>query len=138
LRDGDAVTIVALGQMVRIAAAAAASTADRWPADVWDLETLLPWDRGRILESVKRTGRLIVVEENPQTGGWGTEVVAYVTERAWPALKAPPVRICCPDAPVPFAGRLERRYLPTETWVADQIGALCDGGRRLTPWWEAV
>ena len=138
MRDGDALTIVALGQMVRVASAAAESAAARWPADVWDLETILPWDRASILESVKRTGRLIVVEENPQTGGWGNEIVAYVSERAWSSLKAPPVRICCPDAPVPFAGKLERRYLPSEASVADQIQALCTDGRRLTPWWEAV
>jgi pyruvate dehydrogenase E1 component beta subunit len=79
---------------------------------------------------------LIVVEENPYTGGWGTEVVAHVTERAWSALKAPPVRIACPDAPVPFAGKLERRYLPSEEFVADQIAALCADGRRLAPWWD--
>ncbi len=137
MRGGDAVTVVALGQMVRLASSAAASVADRWPADLWDLETLLPWDHASILESVRRTGRLIVVEENPSTGGWGTEVVSYLTERAWSSLKAPPVRICCPDTPVPFAGKLERRYLPSETWVADQIKALCTDGRRLTPWWEA-
>lgn len=137
VRAGDAVTVVALGQMVRVAAAAAEQVADRWPADLLDLETLLPWDRRTVLESVTRTGRLIVVEENPYTGGWGASVVAHVVEKAWPSLKAPPVRLTCPDTPVPFAAELERRYLPSQEAIAKQIEALCTSGRALAPWWEA-
>jgi pyruvate dehydrogenase E1 component beta subunit len=137
VREGDAVTVVALGQMVRVAASAAERTADRWPVDLLDLETILPWDRRRVVESVKRTGRLIVVEENPYTGGWGTDVVAHVAQQAWSSLKAPPVRVSCPDAPVPFSAKLEKRYLPSADWVAEQIEALCAQGRVLAPWWEA-
>jgi len=138
VREGDAVTVVALGQMVRVAASAADLVADNWSVDLLDLETILPWDRDRVVESVKRTGRLIVVEENPRTGGWGTEVVAHVAEKAWSSLVAPPVRITCPDAPVPFSAKLERRYLPSLEWVAQQIEALCTAGRVLAPWWEPL
>lgn len=137
VREGDAVTVLALGQMVRVAAGAAELVADRWPVDLLDLETLLPWDRAAVLESVKRTGRLIVVEENPYTGGWGADIVAHVVEKAWPSLVAPPIRVTCPDAPVPFAAGLERRYLPSQDVIARQIEALCAEGRALAPWWEA-
>jgi pyruvate dehydrogenase E1 component beta subunit len=136
VREGDAVTVVALGQMVRVADQAAASVADRWPVDLLDLETILPWDRASVLDSVARTHRLIVVEENPYTGGWGTDVVAHVVERGWDSLDAPPVRVTCPDVPVPFSAPLERRYLPSPEFVARQIDALCAEGRTLSPWWE--
>ncbi len=136
VREGDAATIVALGQMVRVAAEAADLVAKRWPVDLLDLETILPWDRGSVLESVERTHRLIVVEENPGTGGWGADVVAHVVERGWDSLDAPPVRLTCPDVPVPFSTTLERRYLPSPQLVAAQIEALCSEGRALTPWWE--
>ncbi len=138
VREGDAVTVIALGQMVRVAAGAADLTADRWSVDLLDLETLLPWDRRTVLESVKRTGRLIVVEENPCTGGWGADVVAYVVQNAWSSLVASPVRVTCPDIPVPFSATLERRYLPSQEWVAQQIEALVTKGRTLAPWWEVA
>jgi pyruvate dehydrogenase E1 component beta subunit len=136
VRGGDAVTVVALGQMVRVAAQAASMVEARWPVDLLDLETILPWDRATVLESVGRTHRLIVVEENPYTGGWGTDVVAHVVERGWDLLDAPPVRATCPDVPVPFSASLERRYLPSAEFVARQIDALCEEGRVLSPWWE--
>jgi pyruvate/2-oxoglutarate/acetoin dehydrogenase E1 component len=136
VRGGDAATVVALGQMVRVAAQAAESVAETWPVDLLDLETILPWDRASVLESVARTHRLIVVEENPYTGGWGADVVAHVVERGWDSLDAPPVRVTCPDVPVPFSAALERRYLPSPEFVAKQIDALCADGRALLPWWE--
>lgn len=136
VREGGAATLVALGQMVRVAAEAADLVAKMWPVDLLDLETILPWDRRSVLESVERTGRLIVVEENPGTGGWGADVVAHVVERGWDALDAPPVRLTCPDVPVPFSAPLERRYLPSPELVARQIEALCSEGRALPPWWE--
>lgn len=136
VRSGDGVTIVALGQMVGIAAQAAQFVADTWSVDLLDLETLLPWDRGAVLESVRRTGRLIVVEENPYTGGWGADIIAHVASREWSALAAPPVRVTCPDVPVPVAGSLERRYLPSADWIARQIRSLCEEGQALAPWWE--
>jgi pyruvate dehydrogenase E1 component beta subunit len=127
---------VALGQMVRVAAEAAAMVGETWPVDLLDLETILPWDRQSVLESVARTHRLIVVEENPYTGGWGADVVAHVVERGWDSLDAPPVRVTCPDVPVPFSAALERRYLPSAEFVAKQIEALCVESRTLAPWWE--
>jgi pyruvate/2-oxoglutarate/acetoin dehydrogenase E1 component len=138
VRAGDAATVVSLGQMVGIASRAADLIADDWSVEVLDLETILPWDREAVLESVRRTGRLITVEENPYTAGWGADIVAHVVAREWSSLNAPPVRVTCPDAPVPVPGQLERKYLPSPEFVARQIGALCREGRVLSPWWETI
>lgn len=135
---GDDVTVVALGQTVGVARKAAEEVRNRWSVEVLDLETILPWDRAAVAESVERTGRLLVVEESPRTGGWGADVVAHVATQAWSALRAPPVRLTCPDLPVPFAAELERRYLPGAGDVARQVEALCAEGRALPPWWEEM
>lgn len=131
---GTDVTIVTLGQMTGVATRTAAAAA--WSADVIDLCTLVPWDRPTVLESVARTGRLVVVEQSPWSGGWGTEIVAAVTAELFGQLSAPPIRITCPDVPVPFNKELEARYLPTPGEVDRQITELLDTGRRPLAWWE--
>jgi pyruvate dehydrogenase E1 component beta subunit len=138
LRAGDDVTLVALGHMVGVAFRAADVVEARWSADVLDLETVLPWDHAAVVDSVERTGRLIVVEESPESVGWGADVVAYVASHAWSSLHAPPVRITCPNTPVPFAADLERSYLPRPERVAEQIDALCSTGQVLARWWEEL
>jgi acetoin:2,6-dichlorophenolindophenol oxidoreductase subunit beta len=136
VQAGTDVTVVTLGQMVGVAKKAAEEVQSRCSVDLLDLQTLVPWDHDAVIESVERTGRLIVVEESPETGGWGADVVAHVSTHAWSALQAPPVRITCPNAPVPFAAQLERRYLPTPDRVAGQIDALCSDGAVVAPWWK--
>jgi pyruvate dehydrogenase E1 component beta subunit len=132
--NGDDVTIVALGQMVGVATEAAAQA--RWSADVIDLQTLVPWDRRLVTESVARTGRLVVVEEAPYSGGWGTEVTDHVGAELFGRLSAPPLRITTPDVPVPYSGALEARFLPSAGYVAGQVDELLSTGRRPQPWWE--
>ena len=132
--EGEDVTIVALGQMVGVAAEAASLA--HWTADVIDLQTLVPWDRKTVVESVARTGRLVVVEEAPYSGGWGTEVTDHVGGELFGALSAPPLRITTPDIPVPYSGTLEARFLPTAEYVAEQVDELLSTGRRPRPWWE--
>lgn len=132
--EGSDVTIVALGQMVR--AASAATRGADWSADVIDLRTLVPWDRDTVLASVARTRRLVVVEEAPYSGGWGSEIVAHVSSELFYDLAAPPMRITCPDTPVPFAKSLEERYLPGPDYVRDQVSALLTDGRVPAPWWN--
>ncbi|MEP6842330.1 MAG: transketolase C-terminal domain-containing protein [Pseudolysinimonas sp.] len=136
LRAGEDVTVVALGQMVDRAMKAADALSGEISVEVIDLRTLRPWDRETIMTSVSRTGRLVVVEEAPETGGWGTEVVAAVSSRMWDRLIAPPLRVCCPDVPVPHTRELEQRYLPSEEYIVRQIRTLVEG---LSPrhWWEA-
>lgn len=135
LRRGTDVTVVALGQTVGIACQAADSSSS-WSADVIDLRTLMPWDRDLVRESVARTRRLVLVEENQLTGGWGAEIVAHVATHAHGELDAPPLRITAPDIHVPYGTELEQRYLPSATYVVDQITGLIRTGAAPRPWWE--
>lgn len=136
LVQGDDVTIVALGQTVNRALEAVHDTGMQWSADVIDLRTLAPWDRETVVASVARTGRLVVVEEAPYSGGWGTEVTDHVAGELFGQLKAPALRITTPDVPVPYAANLEDRFLPSPRYVAEQISELLTTGRRPAPWWK--
>ncbi|MHB1128592.1 MAG: alpha-ketoacid dehydrogenase subunit beta [Ilumatobacteraceae bacterium] len=135
LKSGKDVTVVALGQMVRSAVAAA--TDSKWDAEIIDLRTLIPWDRNLVCESVSRTGRLVIVEESPFSGGWGTEVASYVAAECFDVLKAPVHRITCPDVPVPYPAHLEKKFLPSVEYIRDQIDSLVAKNARPKPWWVA-
>ena len=132
--EGTDVTLVALGSTVGTARRASESAS--WSADIIDLLTIQPWDRGTVLESVAKTGRLVIVEENPRSGGWGADIAATVAEEAFADLKAPIVRVTTPDVPVPFAPELEARFLPTTDELKAQIDALLESGRVIGPWWR--
>lgn len=136
-REGEDVTIVTAGAMLRVAMAAAKAS-DAWSAEVIDLQTLIPWDREGVIEAVRRTGRLVIVEESPHTWGWGTEISAYVGSRLFSELRAPVLRITCPDVPVPFGRELELRYMPNREYVTDQIDQLMATGRVPEPWWAGI
>jgi pyruvate dehydrogenase E1 component beta subunit len=130
---GSDITIVALGHMVNIAQDAIQSAGVS--ADLIDLQTIIPWDRETVLASVKKTGRLIVVEEAPLSGGWGSEIVATVSAQLFSSLKSAPFRITTPDVPVPFNGGLEARYAPTSDDVARQIKHALSQSGAPEPWW---
>lgn len=134
-RQGSDLTIVALGQTVNIALAAANASRD-WSAEVIDLRTLMPWDKELIKESVSKTGRLVIVEENQFTGGWGTEVVSSISSESYSDLVAPPIRITAPDVHVPYGTELEQRYIPSAGYVTTQISALLKTGLAPKHWWE--
>lgn len=134
VRPGADVTVVALGQMVRTAFDAALGA--EWDAEVIDLRTLVPWDRTTVCESVERTGRLVIVEESPYSGGWGTDIAAHVAGECFHALRSPIIRLTCPDVPVPYPAHLERRYLPSVEDVRAAISELIRTDRRPRPWWE--
>src|SRR5690606_1805978 len=111
VNEGSDVTVVALGAMVPVARAAAEQ--GEWSADVIDLLTIQPWDRDTVFESVARTGHLVIVEENPRSGGWGADIAAAAAEEMYGDLRGPIVRVTTPDVPVPFAPELEERFLPS-------------------------
>lgn len=134
-RGGEDLTLVTLGSTVGIAASAR-ELGDGWSAELVDLQTLIPWDRQAVLDSVGRTGRLVIVEEGPFAGGWGTEIAAYVAGEAFEQLRAPVVRVTAPDVPVPFTPTLESRYIPTAQYVADQVSELLRTNRHPRAWWE--
>jgi 2-oxoisovalerate dehydrogenase E1 component len=112
-RDGRDVTIVTWGVGVAWALEAATATAaDGISIEVIDLRTLLPWDRERVLESVRKTSRAIVLHEAPTTGGFGGEIAAAIAEDAFAWLDAPVTRVGGLDMPVPFSKALEEIYSP--------------------------
>lgn len=135
-RQGDAVTVVTLGRTTSVALDAATRlAADGVEVEVVDLLTLVPWDVEAVLASVLRTGRLVVVEDSPVTGGWGSDIVARVVREAFGALRAAPFRISAPDVPVPYGKELETRYAPTADDVVRQLGAYVRSGNVPHPWW---
>ena len=133
---GSDVTLVALGAMLSTALKALDIADGAWTADVVDLRTLVPWDRACVVESVSRTGRLVIVEEAHYSGGWGTEISDHIAGELFGRLKAPPLRITTPDVPVPHSESLERRFLPSPDYVVEQVTQLIQTGRRPAPWWQ--
>jgi pyruvate dehydrogenase E1 component beta subunit len=114
LREGGDVTIAALAAMVPRALEAAATLADEGiSAEVIDVRSLVPLDATRLCESVSKTSRLVTVEENPRLCGWGAEIVSIVVEECFWNLDGPPTRITTPHVPLPSAGDLEDRTIPT-------------------------
>jgi pyruvate dehydrogenase E1 component beta subunit len=113
-RTGDGVTITAHARMVGYALEAAEVLArEGIEAEVIDLRTLRPLDHATVVESVKKTNRLVTVEEGWGPFGVGAEVAARVTEEAFDYLDAPPVRVCQQDTPLPYAANLEALSLPS-------------------------
>ncbi len=117
-RRGDAVTIVGVGATVKMALeAATALAAEGIEAEVVDVRTLRPLDENAILESVRKTGRLVVADEARQPG-LAAEVSAIAAEHAFDTLKSPIARVFTPNVPIPFSPSLEGTVLPSAEKVA--------------------
>lgn len=114
VREGDALTIVTYGAMVHksVEAAERMEKEDGVSVEIIDLRTLLPMDDDAIVESVKKTGRLLIVHEDTRTGGIAGEIAMRVSESAFEWLDAPMLRVTAIDAPVPYSGSLEDYFLP--------------------------
>jgi 2-oxoisovalerate dehydrogenase E1 component beta subunit len=111
VREGTAVTIVTWGAMLYEALdAAQKAAAEGVECEVIDLRTLWPLDIDTVIESVKKTGRVVVVHEAPKSCGLGGEIVALINEKAFLHLEAPPKRVTGFDTPFPYT--LENEYLP--------------------------
>jgi len=110
-RAGGDATIVTYGVGVPWALEAAATlAADGVAIEVIDLRSLIPWDRERVLDSVKRTGRALILHEAPQTGGFGAEIAATIGREAFEWLDAPVARLGALDTPIPFSKALEEIF----------------------------
>ncbi len=122
-RRGDTVSLIAYGAMVPVCeeAAALAESDMGVSCDVLDLRTLVPLDVNALLESVRRTGRAILVQEAPRTCGYGAELAALIAERAITSLEAPVLRVAGFDTPFPYT--LEQLYLPDAARVMAAIRA---------------
>jgi pyruvate dehydrogenase E1 component beta subunit len=122
LRRGDAVTIVAFSRMVEIALGAAEALAGEGiAAEVIDLRTIRPLDIETIVASVKRTNRIVSVEEGWPFAGIGSEIAAQLMEQAFDWLDAPVARVTGKDVPLPYAANLERLALPQ---IEDVVAAV--------------
>jgi pyruvate dehydrogenase E1 component beta subunit len=114
-REGKDITIVAnLLMLYRSLAVAETLSKQGIEAELIDPRSLVPLDDDLILESVKKTGRLLIVEEDNLTNGWGAEIAARAADQAFFWLDAPIKRVAAPDVPPPFAPVLEREYVPSE------------------------
>lgn len=111
VREGKDVTVLAWGAMLYEALASAQEVATNGvDCEVIDLRTLWPVDIDTILESVKKTGRVVIVHEAPKACGFGAELLSMITEKAFLYLQAPPARVTGWDTPFPYT--LENEYLP--------------------------
>jgi len=127
LREGTDVTLVTWGAMVVESLAAAAQLEKEGVSvEVIDLATVSPIDEQTVLESVEKTGRCVIVQEAPVTGGVGSEVAALVAEKALYALEAPIVRVAGWDTPMPLF-KLEHDYMPSTTRVVAGIKKALEG-----------
>jgi acetoin:2,6-dichlorophenolindophenol oxidoreductase subunit beta len=114
VRLGDDVTIVASLAMVPRAVQAAARLEDLGvSAEVVDLRVIRPFAPGTVIESVKKTSRLVTVEEQAVAGGWGSAVLAATVEQVFDYLDAPPIRLGLPDLPLPYSPPLEDLCIPS-------------------------
>ena len=119
VREGQNVTIVAVGRMVHMASEAAATLAKEGiDCEVIDPRTASPLDEDSILESVEKTGRLVVVDEASPRCNLATDISALVAQKGFGSLKAPIEMVAPPHVPVPFSGALEDLYIPSAAKIA--------------------
>jgi pyruvate/2-oxoglutarate/acetoin dehydrogenase E1 component len=92
--------------------------------EVVDPRTLAPLDKQTIIDSIKKTGKLVIMDEEPKTESASSEIAAIVAEEAFNFLKAPIKRVCAPDTPIPFSPALERAWMPDEEDLLEAVTEL--------------
>jgi 2-oxoisovalerate dehydrogenase E1 component beta subunit len=121
-REGSDISVITWGAMVYTADEAAQQLeADDISVEVIDLRSVMPWDKKAVLESVRKTSKVLVLHEDTRSGGFGAEIAATIAEEAFEDLDAPLKRITAPDTPVPFSPTLEKAYIPQ---VEDVVAGL--------------
>jgi acetoin:2,6-dichlorophenolindophenol oxidoreductase subunit beta len=121
-REGDDVTIVAIGRMVGMAQQAAEElAADGVDCEVVDLRTTSPLDEDTVYESVEKTGRLVVVDEDNPRCGMAADIAALVAQNCFEELRAPVQMVTAPHTPPPFTGSLEDLYVPSAERIAEAV-----------------
>jgi len=119
--EGEDVSVITWGAMVYTAAEAAKELGDDVSVEIVDLRSIMPWDKQAVLESVRKTSKVLVLHEDTHTGGFGAEIAATIAEEAFEDLDAPVKRIAAPDTPVPFSPALEKAFIPQ---VEDVVAGL--------------
>jgi len=117
VREGEACTVIAWGTMVHVASKAIEDSGV--DCELIDLQTLVPWDRDTVVNSVKKTGRCVIVHEAPKTSGFGAEMSASIQERCFYNLEAPIERVTGWDTPFPHT--TEWDYIPSPARIAEAI-----------------
>jgi len=121
-REGQDVTVVATANMVHTALSAAEKLdAEGISLEVVDPRTLYPLDEETIIESVKKTHRIVIIHEEVKFAGSGAEIAAIVAEKAFDYLDAPILRVAAPFCPVPFSQPLEQAYIPSQQQLIDAV-----------------
>jgi 2-oxoisovalerate dehydrogenase E1 component len=127
-REGSDVTVVATSRMVHVSLEAAALLANEGvDIEVIDPRTVVPLDVESIVRSVRKTRRLVAVDESPETCSFASEIVATATERCFEVLRCAPRRVCAAPVPNPFSPVLENAMLPSPEKVAEQIRSIMAG-----------
>jgi 2-oxoisovalerate dehydrogenase E1 component beta subunit len=113
-REGDDVSVITWGAMVYTAdeAAKKLEADEGLSVEIVDLRTVMPWDKQAVLESARKTSKVLVLHEDTRTGGFGAEIAATIAEEAFEDLDGPVQRIAAPDTPVPFSPTLEKAFIP--------------------------
>ena len=122
LMEGESLTVVTWGAMVHRCLEAAEAFPGR--VTVLDLRTLLPWDQEQVLESVRRTGKVLIVDEENITAGFAAEIAAVIAEKAFEFLDAPVSRVAGADVPVPYNIPLMHAVVPTVERIRERMEAL--------------
>ncbi len=123
VKEGDGITIVSYLKMVDDVMEAVGEIEDglKTSVEVIDLCSLNPIDFKTLSSSIKKTGRLVVVEEDHRTGGYGASIVSFASEELFYELDAPPLRIASKDVPIPYNRRLELEVIPTPRKIAKRV-----------------
>src|SRR5258706_13639585 len=124
-REGRDISVITWGAMVYTAEEPAEQLEnDGVSVEIVDLRTVMPWDRDAVLLSVRKTSKVLILHQDPRTGGFGAEIAATIAEEAFEDLDAPVKRIAAPATPVPFSPVLEKAFIP-------QVDAVVPGFREL-------
>ena len=124
-REGDDIMLVAYGAMVPLCERVAETLENEASVEVLDIRTLKPLDEGALLESVAKTGRVVIVQEAPRTAGFGAELAAILAEKAILDLRGPVLRVTGYDVPYPY-WKIEDAYMPSVVRVVDACRRLLE------------
>jgi 2-oxoisovalerate dehydrogenase E1 component len=124
LREGSDLTLVTWGALVHRARVAVARFGER--VELVDLRTVAPWDRACVLDSVRKTGRCLVLHEDTLTAGFGAEIAAVVAKEAFWWLDAPVDRLAVEDVPMPYHPGLLEAVLPSAEKIGERVKVLLE------------
>ncbi|MEK7807461.1 MAG: transketolase C-terminal domain-containing protein, partial [Chloroflexota bacterium] len=117
--QGDELTVITWGEMVHRCVEAASPFTNR--VEILDLRTIIPWDREAVLESVKRTGKVLIVHEDTITGGFAGEITSVIASEAFTYLDAPIERMATPDVPIPYSVPAMNALIPSVEKIREKM-----------------